>query len=209
MCVGALKKTNYFGFIFTLSPFIRALREIESHCIPSARPLILISNQISPWDELGVKTRSPRETDAFGIFFSFLVLGIYFFFFLFISFKFFWFVFATGMFVHAHARCTPDEEIKSEQVPLSFSRWPITLYFSYQGEAFLCLPCPSTGITLWLPGAPCFSLRWPSWSEPSVAADNTWPPRRASCQWPITAPRSASSTLTGRPVWPPLGWSQS
>lgn len=28
------------------------------------------------------------------------------------------FVFATGMFVHAHARCTPDEEIKSE--PLSF-----------------------------------------------------------------------------------------
>lgn len=79
----------------------------------------------------------------------------------------------------------------------------------HQGEAFLCLPCPSTGITLWPPGAPCFSWPWPSWSEPSVAADNTWPPRRASCQWPITAPRNASSILTGPPVWPPLGWSQS
>lgn len=146
-----------------------------------------------------MKTRSLREIDAFGVkfhFWSWIFLSLFFYF------------FATGMFVHAHARCTPDEEIKLIKYR-SLSRWPITLYFSYQGEAFLCLPCPSTGITLWLPGVPCFSLRWPSWSEPSVAADNTWPPRRASCQWPITAPRSASSILTGLPVWPPLGWSQS
>lgn len=133
----------------------------------------------------------------------FLVLDIYFSFFV-----LFFFFFATGMFVHAHARCTPDDEMKLNKCR-SLSRWPIILYFSYQGEAFLCLPCPSTGITLWLPGVPCFSLRWPSWSEPSVAADNTWPPRRASCQWPITALHSASSILTGRPVWPPLGWSRS
>lgn len=79
----------------------------------------------------------------------------------------------------------------------------------HQGEAFLCLPCPSTGITLWLPGVPSFSWQRPSWSEHSVAVDNTWPPRRANCLWPITALRSASSTLTGPPVWPPPGWSQS
>lgn len=98
--------------------------------------------------------------------------------------------------------------MKKNRVKLFFllANYSVSLH---QGEAFLCLPYPSTGITLWPPGAPCFSLRWPSWSEPSVAADNTWPPRRVSCQWPITAPRSASSILIGRPVWPPLVSSRS
>ena len=170
---------------------------MESRCISSARPLILISNQISCCDELGVKTRSPREIDVFGFFFLFLVLDISFFLFFFFFCN--WHVCACSCEVHAW----------QQNKYRSLSRWPIILYFSYQGEAFLCLPCPSTGITLWLPGVPCFSLRWPSWSEPSVAVDNTWPPRRASCQWPITALHSASSILTGRPVWPPLGWSRS
>lgn len=133
--------------------------------------------------------------------FSFLISGLGY---LFLYFGgFFWHVLCMLM---RGARL--DDEIKLKKCR-SLSPWPIILYFSYQGEAFLCLPCPSTGITLWLPGVPCFSLRWPSWSEPSVAADNIWPPRRASCQWPITALHSASSILTGRPVWPPLGWSRS
>lgn len=38
--------------------------------------------------------------------FSFFISGLGY------SFLFFFFFFATGMFVHAHARCTPDDEIK-------------------------------------------------------------------------------------------------
>lgn len=100
----------------------------------------------------------------------------------------------------------PFEKKKCHSSLFSLANYSV---FLHQGEAFLCLPCPSTGITLWPPGAPSFSWRWPSWSEHSVAADNTWPPRRASCRWPITAPPSASSILTGHPVWLLLGWNLS
>lgn len=129
---------------------------------------------------------------------------------------------ATDMLVHAHMRCTPavcmmetnsgrKYQIKCRFKKCHSSFFPLANYSVslHQGEAFLCLPCPSTGITLWPPGAPSSSWRWPSLSEPSVAADNTLPPRRASCQWPITALPSASSILTGPPVWPPQGWSRS